>query len=235
MSIKKLREMNLAETKKAIKNSVNEDIIVINIINTLEEIEKQTNSLVMRLRDFYKLKHPEAESRISDNEGLVKNVLSGNKEKSVMGANLGDDEETLQKIALMCKELYDTKNFLTKRLESLLQKYAPNMNYLAGATITAKLIREAKSLRKLATGKSSTIQMLGAEKALFRHLKSGANSPKHGVIVNHQIIQKNKDKGKAARILADKISIAAKLDFFKGEFKAPLLVKEIEDKLKWKK
>ena len=83
---------------------------------------------------------------------------------------------------------------------------------------------------------ASTEQLLGAEKALFRHLKTGSRSPKFGVIFSHPIIQKasRKQKGKAARILADKLSLCARLDYFKGEFKAKEYRKEIEGKLEIK-
>ena len=79
---------------------------------------------------------------------------------------------------------------------------------------------------------ASTIQLLGAEKALFRHIKTNAKSPKHGIIINHQFVQKaqRKNKGKAARILADKLSLCARLDYFKGEFKGEEYKKELERK-----
>jgi len=88
-----------------------------------------------------------------------------------------------------------------------------------------------KSLKHLAMLPASTIQLLGAEKALFRHIKTGSRSPKHGIIINHSIVQKAKrnEKGKAARMLADKLSICAKLDYFKGEFKAKEYKKELEE------
>ena len=88
-------------------------------------------------------------------------------------------------------------------------------------------------MTRLALLPASTIQLLGAEKALFRHLKTGARSPKYGILFEHQIIQKaqRKNRGKAARMLADKLSLCARLDFFKGEFKADQYEKEIEEKL----
>ena len=80
---------------------------------------------------------------------------------------------------------------------------------------------------------ASTIQLLGAEKALFRHIKTGSRSPKYGVIINHPFIQNapRDCKGKASRILADKITLCARLDYFHGEFKAPEYKQYLEEKL----
>jgi RNA processing factor Prp31 len=87
---------------------------------------------------------------------------------------------------------------------------------LLGETITSKLISKAGSLERLVKMPSSTIQLLGAENAFFRFLKSGGRNPKHGYIYNHPFVlrAKRKNQGKAARILANKISICAKVDFF---------------------
>ncbi|HII72111.1 TPA: C/D box methylation guide ribonucleoprotein complex aNOP56 subunit, partial [Candidatus Woesearchaeota archaeon] len=87
---------------------------------------------------------------------------------------------------------------------------------------------------KMALMPASTIQLLGAEKALFRHMTTGAKPPKFGVIINHPLVTKAKkpDKGKVARTMADKISLAAKIDFFKGEFKGDDLRKELEERFK---
>jgi nucleolar protein 56 len=81
---------------------------------------------------------------------------------------------------------------------------------------------------------ASTLQILGAEKALFRHIKSGARPPKHGLIHEHQFLQnaKKNEIGKKSRALADKLSIAVKVDFFKGEFIGKKLKKELEEKFK---
>ena len=95
----------------------------------------------------------------------------------------------------------------------------------------ARLIALAGSFERLATLPASTIQILGAEKALFRHIKTGAKSPKHGVILQHPLVLDAKAKGKAARQVADKISIAARIDFFKGEFRGDILIKELREKL----
>jgi nucleolar protein 56 len=112
----------------------------------------------------------------------------------------------------------------------------PNLNELAGTLIGAKLISIAGSLRKLAMFPASTVQLLGAEKALFRHMKNKKRylPPKYGVLHEHKYIQQNPKKyhGKIARLLADKIAIAVKIDYFKGDFKGDKLKKQVEEKIR---
>ena len=118
-------------------------------------------------------------------------------------------------------------------LQKVMKEYCPNLLELAGATIGAKLMELGRGLKHIAMLPASTIQLLGAEKALFRHIKTGARSPKYGIIINHPFIQKApKDKkGKAARMLADKLVLCTRLDYFKGEFKAPEFQKDLEEKI----
>ena len=81
---------------------------------------------------------------------------------------------------------------------------------------------------------ASKIQLLGSEKAFFRYLISGTKSPKYGLLFTHELVQKSRNKGKIARVLADKISIAARIDYFKGEFIGDKLRKQVEARL-WEK
>jgi len=96
----------------------------------------------------------------------------------------------------------------------------------------ARLISIAGSLERLARLPSSTIQILGAEKALFRHLRSGAKPPKHGVILQHPIVSGAKNKGRAARKLASKTAIAAKMDFYGNRDISKKLKEDLEAKMK---
>jgi nucleolar protein 56 len=101
---------------------------------------------------------------------------------------------------------------------------------LTGINIGAKMIAKAGSIEKMAFMPASTIQLLGAEEALFRHIKTGARPPKYGILLQHILVAKAKrpDKGKVAKALADKISIAIKVDFFKGEFIGDRLKRDLE-------
>ena len=166
-----------------------------------------------------------------DKKELMKEI----KLKESMGADL--DKVHLDEIQLLAKEIKELQSLRKKHekyLEKVMSKYCPNILVLAGVTIGAKLIELGRSLKHLAMLPASTVQLLGAEKALFRHIKTGSRSPKYGIIFQHPLIQKadRKLKGKAARMLADKLSLCARLDFFKGEFKAKEYKKELEGKLK---
>ena len=96
-----------------------------------------------------------------------------------------------------------------------MENICPELQKAATSLIGARLLNLAGSLKHLAEIPSSTIQVLGAERALFRHLKTGAKAPKFGVIFAHQSITEAEEKGKAARHLASKIWIAAKKDYFR--------------------
>jgi len=234
----KLREKAIRLAKVKVKESVSKDLMIINAINNIEEIEKTVNVFASRLRDWFMIKNPELEDAISDNEYFVKVVLSadegsGLESKSAMGAVLDqDDEHAIKALAAITQGMIETKTFLLLYLEKVMGVYCKNILYLAGPTIGAKLLRDAKSLKRFASLQSSTIQLLGAEKALFRHIKTGAKSPKYGHIVNHPLIinAKKDDKGKAARALADKLSMAARVDYFKGDFIADKYLADLKKK-----
>lgn len=233
---------NLALTKAAIKQSVSEDIFVMQTIANINELDKAINFLSKRVREWYSWYAPEVVKHVSDHEKLMELICSKSrtellkefKEPDTMGANL--DKSHVDEILLLAKqvkELFVLREQHEKYLQKVMQKYCPNVMELAGVTIGAKLMELGKGLKHLALLPASTIQLLGAEKALFRHIKTGARSPKYGIIINHPLIQNaaKASKGKAARMLADKISLCARLDYFKGEFKAKEYRKELERKL----
>lgn len=123
---------------------------------------------------------------------------------------------------------------LEKQIESDMMKIAPNISKIAGPLIGARLISIAGGLEKVASMPASTIQILGAEKALFRYKKEGGRPPKHGVIFQHNLINKapRNIRGKIARVLATKIAIAAKADVFTKNDISGLLNNDLEKRLK---
>lgn len=236
---------NLELTKKAIKESINQDLFIIHAISNIEEIDKSGNMLAKRLREWYGLYLPEFSRSLGDNEAFTKLILQKTKKDLLkeiklkdtesMGADL--DKKDLEPIFNLAKkiiELYDLRRQHEKYLETIMSKYCPNLQAVAGTTTGAKLLALAGSLKKMVLFPASTIQLLGAEKALFRHIKTGARPPKYGILVNHPIVTnvKRQDKGKAARALADKISIAVKVDYYKGKFIGEELRKKIEKRFR---
>jgi nucleolar protein 56 len=238
---------NLVLTKSSIKESVNNDLLIIQTISSIEEIDKTINLLANRLREWYSLCNPELSSRMEDNEKFISLIMKKSKaqllkelnidEKDSMGANLKDkDVSAILLLATQINNFYKLKQYYENYLAELEEKTCPNFSVIAGATIAAKLISHAGSLKRLVEMPASTIQILGAEKALFRHMRNKRRNlpPKYGLIIQHQLIQKSKPEmhGKAARALADKLSIAIKVDYFKGKFIGDKLKKGLMEKFK---
>jgi len=123
---------------------------------------------------------------------------------------------------------------LEEQIECDMQKIAPNTSIIVGSIIGARLISIAGGLERLAVMPASTIQVLGAEKALFRFKKEGGKPPKHGVIFQHPLINRAplKDRGKIARVLAAKIAIAVKADVFTKKDVSDILKEDLEKRLK---
>ena len=109
---------------------------------------------------------------------------------------------------------------------------APNLSALAGPVLAARLISLAGGLEDLAKLPSGTVQLLGAEDALFAHLRGQAPSPKHGVIYTHEYVHGTdpEHRGSAARALAGKLTIAARIDHYSGE-RRPDLDVELEERI----
>jgi nucleolar protein 56 len=241
--LKALRLKNLQTAKEKVRESIGADNFIVNSINNIEELEKVINTLVGRLKEWYALYAPELQRSVEDNESYVKLVLTKQKKDILehlrnnfsMGADLKEEDlKPILSMAATIRSLYEEMASLEVYLEKTMEKHCPNVFRLAGTLIGAKLLRGAGSLKKLSMLRASTIQLLGAEKALFRHIKTGAKSPKYGFILHHPLVQGvgSTNKGKSARILADKLFIAAKVDYFKGDFIADKLLKELEEKLK---
>lgn len=229
--------LNLNETKRKIKESVKFDNFVVQTINNIDEINRIANTLVKRLREWYELYNPEFSRKVSDNIRFTEIIIEGKepKIKNSMGADLNkEDMEPIIKLAKDIDSLYKLKKSQEDYLDKIMQKNCPNISAVAGTAIGARLIAIAGDLKRLMEFPASTVQLLGAEKALFRHMRTGARPPKHGVIHEHPLISKlnGKDKGKASRVLADKISLAAKIDYFKGQFIGDKLRKEVEDRFR---
>lgn len=237
--------MNLKETKQKIKEHVSAVDFIMQTINNIDELDKAANLLSKRLREWYALYNPEFTRTVESHEKFAEIVQKktrkellkeiGLEEKESMGAEINkEDLEPVMSLAKNITELFRLRKEQEEYLEKVMKKNLPNLHAVAGANVGARLLMQAGSMKRLVGFPSSTIQILGAEKALFRHMKTGARSPKHGFIINHPFVTnaKREYKGKAARMLADKISIAVKIDYFKGKFIGDKLRKELEEKLK---
>ena len=238
-----LRSLNLNLTKNQISDSVRDDSLIIQTSNLLNELNKTINMLSKRFREWYSYSLPELEEKIHDHSHLMELVLQKSRAelikefniKNSMGTSLKkEDYDSILSLAKTINALHKEKQNKETYLESLMKRTCPNLNAVAGFLIGASLVSIAGSLRNMVLMPASTIQILGAEKALFRHMVTGARPPRHGIIVNHPLIsgKPQAEHGKRARALADKISMAVKIDFFKGKYIGDKLKKELDEKFK---
>jgi len=117
-------------------------------------------------------------------------------------------------------------------IERQAPEVAPNLSEMAGAVLAARLIALAGGLEQLAKKPSGTVQVLGAEDALFAHLAGRGSSPKHGIIYTHEYVSgtRPEDRGSAARAFAGKLSIAARVDHYSGE-RRPEIHDDLADRM----
>ena len=220
-------------TKLKLKKGFSKDKLIKQAVESLDETNRMINKFYERLREWYGFYAPEKIESVESMEEFAK-IVGKKREGKSMGFDL--EEEDLQMIKVAGEEMASLVQFkekLTNYIEELMEEFAINLSKVAGPVLGAKLISISGSLEKLARLPSSTIQLLGAEKALFRHLRKGTKPPKYGVVLQHRLMAKVpfKKRGKFARMIAAKSSIAAKVDFYsKGQEKWEELVEELEEK-----
>ncbi|XP_021984124.1 nucleolar protein 56 isoform X2 [Helianthus annuus] len=233
-------------SRAKVKFNVNrEDNMVIQAIFLLDTLDKDVNTFSMRIREWYSWHFPELVKIVNDNylyaklakfiedkselsedklEGLIEILGDEDKAKEVLEAakaSMGQDLSPVDLInvkmfAQRVMELAEYRKKLFDYLATKMGDIAPNLAALIGEVVGARLISHAGSLTNLAKCPSSTLQILGAEKALFRALKTKGNTPKYGLIFHSSFIGRAsaKNKGRMARYLANKCSIASRIDCF---------------------
>lgn len=220
------------------------DLLAIQAIRAIDDIDKTLNLFAARLREWYSIHFPELDDILKEHEeyirvvanvgfretlsveGLTKLGLSEGKAKRVyevakksIGADLSDmDMDIIQTVASIWLQLHELRERLTDYINHVMKEVAPNIVSLVGSLLGARLLSLAGSLEELAKLPASTVQVLGAEKALFRALRTGGKPPKHGVIFQFPEIRRAPrwQRGKIARALATKLAIAARIDYFTG-------------------
>jgi len=254
------RNVSMAIAKLKIKtSSEHRDLIIAQAIQTLDDLDRTVNLFMSRLREWYGVHFPELDRLVDKHETYARLIeligdrenfsISNLKETSMqeeratklsqaatnsMGAELKVVD--LNQIRILSKDvlsLYELRKGMEKYVDATMESVAPNTRAVAGALLGARLISIAGSLRNLAMRPASTIQVLGAEKALFRSLKTGARPPKHGLIFQHALLHDAKrwQRGKIARALAGKIAIAVRTDSFNGKFVGDSLKRAVEKRL----
>jgi nucleolar protein 56 len=204
------------------------DLHIIQSINALDELDKIINTIGARMREWYGLHFPELDNLIQSLTAYAE-IIS----RSGVRANLTEEilenagiqnrkSEIIMEAAKRSKgeqviSQSELRRILSEHIEMSMDNVAPNVKELLTATVGARIIAKAGGLNKLAFMPSSTIQVLGAEKALFRSLKTGARPPKHGLLFQHPLIHSSPrwQRGKIARAVASKVAIAARIDLYR--------------------
>jgi len=260
MGREELRKRAIQKTREGIKKElIRRDRLIVHVVKTMDQIDKSANLLTEQLREWYAIYFPELARSVEEPEEYLKLLINlktkdrftesnvvelvGEKRyrkdleyasKNSMGIELGEDDlahavSYAEKIQVLRNERQKLEGYLDK----LMEEECPNIKAVVGASIGARLIATTGSLEKLAKFPSSTVQVLGAEKALFSHLRKHTLSPKHGLIFAYPKLRGAalKNRGKIARKLAAKLSIAAKVDYFKGKFVGDELAKKLDDQI----
>jgi nucleolar protein 56 len=250
MELAKLRVKGAAEKR---------DLVIAQAIQTLDDLDRTVNLFMGRLREWYGVHFPELDRLIEKHETYARLVMnlgykdnftsealekdSFSKEKAEnmamvaersMGADMAEqDLAEIQALSKNVLELYELRKNMERYVENTMEEVAPNTKAVAGALLGARLIAIAGSLQNLAMRPASTIQVLGAEKALFRSLKTGARPPKHGLIFQHALLHDAKrwQRGKIARVIAGKLAIAARSDAFGGRYVGDRLKADIDKRI----
>ena len=211
-----------------------DDKHLIQAINSIDEIDESISKLIERIREWYALYFPEMDL-IKNNETYIKLICENKTKEEIINAKSDafpedmldieedinpEDLEIMNNYAKSIYELQQTRKNIINYIDIKMESIAPNLRLLVGSSLGAKLISRAGGLKRLASYPSSTVQIMGAEKALFRHLKSGDRPPKYGLIFQHPQVRGSKwwNRGKIARLLAGRISLAARKDVFTNDF-----------------
>ncbi|MCS7373397.1 MAG: C/D box methylation guide ribonucleoprotein complex aNOP56 subunit [archaeon GB-1845-036] len=255
-----LSEISLVLSKMKLREAAEKrDLLVAQSINTIDDVNKTINLLVSRLREWYSIHFPELDNIVKDHKMYVKMVkffglrknfsekkllkmeVSSDRVKEIIyaannsiGANIAEfDVKPIMNFASIIMHLYDMREELEKYIDQTMDEVAPNIKAIVGPLIGARLISLAGGLEELAKLPASTIQVLGAEKALFRALRTGAKPPKHGVIFQCPEVHRAPrwQRGKIARALAGKLTIAARVDAFSGTYMADDLKEDLNKRI----
>lgn len=257
------QEVNVILTKNQVKSiSQQDDRLIMQAVNSIDDLNKSLNIFVERLREWYGHHFPELTDKLIADHEFFLDILTNigyrsdfTPEKLValrplevrkverimsraaesMGGDFSSyDMKIVQDFAKSIIELFKVRVEIENYVETLMEQTCPNTSAIVGPLLGARLILLAGGLENLSRKPSSTVQVLGAEKALFRAIKTNAPPPKHGVIFQAKEIRTAPywQRGKIARLLAGKISIAVKVDFVSKRLIADDLLEDINKKIK---
>ncbi|XP_051997478.1 nucleolar protein 58-like [Xyrauchen texanus] len=215
------------------------DTMIVQAISLLDDLDKELNNYIMRCREWYGWHFPELGKIVTDNLAYCKSVRKIGVRTNVVSTDLSEilpeeieaevklaaeismgtevSEEDITNIMHLCDQVIEISQYRTQLydyLKNRMMAIAPNLTVMVGELVGARLISHAGSLLNLAKHPASTVQILGAEKALFRALKTRRDTPKYGLIYHASLVGQTtaKNKGKISRMLAAKTALAIRYD-----------------------
>jgi nucleolar protein 56 len=206
-------------------------------VGALDELQEEENVLVERLREWYGLHFPELAPMVDAGTYIELVAMHGRRERmpidhrESVGAELPEREEAeLKALAGLAKLVGDQRKAMEAYVERSAHELAPNVSTIAGPILAARLVSLAGGVEDLARAPTGTVQLLGAERALFRHLRTGSRPPKHGVLFQHPWVHGAPpwQRGAIARAFAAKISLAARAEAYTKRTIVPGLLKDLE-------
>jgi nucleolar protein 56 len=216
----RLHEATMAATRAAVQEAESaDDKQLMHAIRAMDDCDRTANELAERVAEWAGSIREDAGTGVDYARELADEADS-------------DTDDRLVSLAQRVRDLDDEAADLRTHVQQTAPEIAPNLAALAGPVLAARLIALAGGLKELARKPAGTVQVLGAEEALFAHLRGHAPSPKHGIIFTHEAVQGThpENRGSAARALAGKLAIAARVDYYSGERK-PELDEELADRI----
>lgn len=258
MALNSKREQLIKKAKEKVRLQLTrKDLLLIQAVRTLDDIDKAKSLLLERLTEWFRLNFPEmdlqgeelflkvlaaAGSKESIDSEKLKELLGQARSEAIllkidgsMGAPFDEgDAKIISQFAKRLHELFLLRKDIEEYIGVEAKKTVPNLAYLVEPVLAARLMSTAGGLENLAKMPASTIQVIGAEKALFKHLRTGSRPPKHGVIFQAPMVGTAplKERGRMARALSTKLTIAAKADFYSHHFIAGKLKEDMEKRMK---
>lgn len=209
----RLREIALGLVRRQLAQLATTEQDLLQAVEAIDDMTEAINLLDERLYEWHRLHH----QRIVHGKDLAELLC----EDRIMGP-----------FARSILRLMESRKSMEEEVSFRAEQLSPNLSALAGPILAARLISRAGGLSRLAKMPSSRVQVMGAEKSLFKHLDGHAPSPKHGIIFRHPAVMgaPRKLRGKVARALAGKLALAARLDYY-GASPSPDLAASLERRL----
>lgn len=207
--ISAVRAVAVSLAEEGIAASLSEkDTDLLQMVRMLDELDEVINLLTERLTEWHQSTTPDSSRKY--NRAASKKFLQA----IAKSKNL-----SMRQVAREILSLTNLRTQLMKDVSRKADEIIPNMSALVGGLVAARLVSRAGGLTLISRMAASSIQVLGAESALFSHIRSGSPSPKHGLIFQHRRVHNapREVRGKLARVLASKLAIAARLDAYRGE------------------